>query len=83
MLEGSATSNSRHKPRNAGLVFAANRETLAGFSPQTAKPESLRRNTPETGVRYMSINKTIASSPPESFRQPVFESLGVQIEGST
>jgi len=34
-------------------------------------------------VRYMSINKTIASSPPESFRQPVFESLGVQIEGST
>src|SRR5262249_26728893 len=83
VLEGSATSDSRHKLRNAGLVFAANRETLAGFSPQTAKPESLRRSTPETGVRYISINKTVASSSPKSFRQPVFESLGVRIEGST
>src|SRR5262249_59005678 len=83
VFEGSATGDPRHKLRNAGLVFAANRETLAGFSPQTAKPESLRRSTPETGVRYISINKTVASSSPKSFRQPVFESLGVRIEGST
>src|SRR5262249_17345319 len=33
----------------------------------------LRRSTPETGVRYTSINKTVAASSPESFRQPVFE----------
>jgi len=46
---------------------------LAGFSPQTAKPDSLRRSTPETGVRYTSINKTVAASSPESFWQPVFE----------
>jgi hypothetical protein len=32
-------------------IPATNRETLARFSPQTAKPESLRRSTPETGVR--------------------------------
>jgi hypothetical protein len=52
--EASAAPDSRHKLRNAGLTFAANRETLAGFSPQTAKPDSLRRSTPETGVRYIS-----------------------------
>jgi hypothetical protein len=32
-------------------IPATNRETLARFSPQTTKPESLRRSTPETGVR--------------------------------
>src|SRR5262249_62357495 len=48
---------------------ATNCETLAGFSPQTAKPESLRRNTPETGVRYILFNKTVA----------VFETPGVRI----
>jgi hypothetical protein len=45
----------------------------AGFSPQTAKrwpgfrrkprnQKSWRRNTPETDVRYMLINKTVARS---------------------
>jgi hypothetical protein len=32
-------------------IPATNCETLARFLPQTAKPESLRRSTPETGVR--------------------------------
>jgi hypothetical protein len=43
-------------------IFATNRETLVGFSPQTAKPEPLRRNSPETEVRYILINKTVARS---------------------
>jgi len=38
-------------------IPATKRETLVRFLPQTAKPESLRRNTPETGVRYILINK--------------------------
>jgi hypothetical protein len=32
-------------------IPATNRETLARLLPQTAKPKSLRRNTPEAGVR--------------------------------
>jgi hypothetical protein len=32
-------------------IPATNCETLARFLPQIAKPESLRRSTPETGVR--------------------------------
>jgi hypothetical protein len=32
-------------------------ETLARFLPQTAKPKSLRRNTPETAVRYILAEK--------------------------
>jgi hypothetical protein len=43
-------------------IFATNRETVAGFSPQTAKPKPSRRNSPETEVRYMLINKTVARS---------------------
>jgi hypothetical protein len=35
----------------ARRIPATKCETLARFSPQTAKPESLRRSTPETGVR--------------------------------
>jgi hypothetical protein len=42
---------SRPTPLLPCRIPATNCETLAGFSPQTAKPESLRRNTPETGVR--------------------------------
>jgi hypothetical protein len=38
-------------------ILATKHETLARFLPQTAKPESLRRNTTETGVRYVLINR--------------------------
>jgi len=67
---GKGASGLKHLPRR---IPATNCETLAWFSPQTAKcwpgfrrkkPDSLRRSTPETGVRYMSINKTAASSSP-------------------
>jgi hypothetical protein len=44
-------------------IPATNCETLARFSPQTAKPKPLRRNTPEAGVRYMLIGKTVSQAP--------------------